>query len=922
MTKGKLTIERYFSEEGVNPYDAVKWSRRDLRIVDERGKHLFTQKNVELPEFMSQNAGDIVGSRYFYGEPGTPEREDSFRTLIERVTDVYRGWGLKNDNFDVKTGDVFKDELTWLTLNQHMSFNSPVWFNVGTHNYESRIRPDKGGGYTISDGEVIEIPMGQTHMYPQTSACFIQYVDDTMEDIMDLAKKEAMLFKDGSGTGTDLSTLRSSKEKLSGGGRPSGPLAYLIFYDDVAGIVKSGGKTRRAAKMDSLKIWHPDIKEFIEAKMNEQKKIRALVSCGYDPKEAADSVHFQNTNFSVRVNDDFMKAVEDDAEWKTRPVYNQEMVDEMPRYKAKDLWELIAKAAWECGDPGLQYEDTINRWHTCPNSGRINASNPCSEYMFLDDSACNLASVNLMKFRRSDGSFDVERFGKALEVTTYAADENIDDSSYPTETIARNAHRFRPLGIGFSNLGSLVMSLGLPYDSDEARATAAAISALKTGKVYEASTKMAESLGTFKEYEKNKEPMLNVMEMHKDALYNNAFGNVDFNKLPEEIKPVYEEAKKVWDNVISRGREHGFRNAQGTVLAPTGTISFMMDCDTTGIEPDIALKKTKRLAEGGTMEIVNGTVPIALHRLGYSPDDIEGIERYIQEHSTIEGSILKEEHLPIFDCAFESLNGKRSIHYNGHIKMMAAVQPFISGAISKTVNMPKDATEKDVENAYRIGWESGLKALAIYRDGSKGVQPLTAGDGKEGGLEREVQKPVRRKLPGTREALVHKFNVAGHEGYLIVGLFPEDKKPGELFINMSKEGSTIGGLMDSVGVLTSFNWQYGVPTDVLCKKMMGNKFEPHGLVFEGGHEIHEAKSLIDYIFNWVGHQFVEGFGNNKDPHAYDPVESDGGKSNNIVDDDPSRPGKFCPVCGDKMIQKGGCMEVCNCGKVDLTGCGG
>lgn len=988
--KINLPIEGYFSK-GQNPFQQIKYKKVDIRITDEGGNHLFTQKDAEFPDFFSQKAMDVVGSRYFYGENGTSERENSFGKLIDRTVSTYKTWALKREYFDEEDAVIFEKELAWLTLNQYMSFNSPVWFNVGTHLYPSKIRPDKGGGYAIIDNKSTEIPVGRTHEFPQTSACFIQYVPDTMEGIMQLATNEAMLFKDGSGTGTDLSTLRSSKEKLSGGGKPSGPIAYLIFYDDVAGIVKSGGKTRRAAKMDSLKIWHPDILEFIEIKAIEQGKIRALIKQGYTPQVAIESVHFQNTNLSVRVTDDFMQAVIDDKDWKTKPVHNKNLADKMPVYKARELWKKITKSAWDCGDPGLQYDDTINKWHTCPNSGIINASNPCSEYMFLDDSACNLASLNLMKFRKDNGGFDVEKYQKAIRIMTIAMDLNIDDSSYPTKKIAENAYLFRPLGLGYSNLGTLIMTLGLPYDSDEARTIAAVITALTTAETYKTSSEMAKHVGTFNEYEKNKGPMLKIMGMHRKKL-----DEINISKLPEEMTEVYEAAKKSWEEVIENGKKYGFRNAQATVLAPTGTISFMMDCDTTGIEPDIALVKWKRLAEGGLMKLVNSSVGVALERLGYSENQIGDIIHYIlgnsniekapylkKEHyqtiknikdsktrteelkkldynneeidrinlfldgyGTIEGAPqIKEEHLPVFDCALRPHRGKRSIQYMGHINMMAAVQPFLSGAISKTVNLSSDCTEEDIANAYMNGWKMGLKAIAVYRDGSKDLQPLTISKtkGAETNINQIIFKPIRKKLPGTRNSVTHKFNIASHEGYLTVGLY-EDGKPGELFINMSKEGSTVGGLMDAIGVMTSFALQYGVPLDVLARKMKDNRFEPYGMVFEGGHNIHTAKSLVDYIFNWLGHHFVEGFVNNGNQYIYDDENvkntlKDNLKEMNVnqtsvIDKekvellknekfDRGEVGKACPVCGAIMEPKGGCKQVCpSCNNVNYDGCGG
>ena len=676
-----------------------------------------------------------------------------------------------------------------------------------------------------------------------------------MEDIMRLATSEAMLFKFGSGTGTDLSTIRSHREKLSGGGKPSGPLSFMRVYDQIAAVVKSGGKTRRAAKMQSLKIWHPDVKEFIECKWKEEKKAHTLIASGrYDANfngEAYSSILFQNANLSVRVTDDYMQAVEKDEPWTTRWLTNTNQPG--PKYQARELMDRMAQCAWHCGDPGVQYDTTINRWNTCPNSGRINASNPCSEYMFLDDTACNLASVNLMKFGLPDGKIDIERLRAACRILFVAQEILVDHASYPTGPIAENSHLYRPLGLGYSNLGSVVMSSGMAYDSPAARGLCGAITALLHGEANRTSAELAQAVGTFEGYDQNREPMLNVMQMHREAVE-----HID-DSCPDYLK---DSARRLWDDVLVQGGRSGFRNAQATVLAPTGTISFMMDCDTTGIEPDIALVKYKQLAGGGMLKIVNQTVPMALKTLGYDEPQIESILGYIEKKDTIEGaSELKDEHLPVFDCAFKPAGGERSIEWRAHVSMMAAAQPFLSGAISKTVNMPTESTPKDVADAYLWGWKLGLKALAIYRDGSKQSQPLsttTEGDKekRKSLQDQPAKRPRRERLPDTRESRTHKFNVAGHEGYITVGLYP-DGRPGELFITMAKEGSTVGGLMDCFGTAISMSLQYGVPLEVLVNKFSYTRFEPMGHTTNP--DIRIAKSVVDYIFRWLGMTFIPGY---------------------------------------------------------------
>jgi ribonucleoside-diphosphate reductase alpha chain len=856
-----LIIETTFCpDDGVTPFETVKWELRSAAIKDESGKALFEQHDCEIPATWSQLATNVVVSKYFYGDPRNPrERERSVRQLIHRVTRTITDWGLQDGYFDTpEDGDRFYRDLTWLCLHQHGAFNSPVWFNVGLH-AQYGVVGDKCNWHWNPQTRRAEQPENP-YEYPQGSACFIQSVGDNMEDIMRLACAEAMLFKFGSGTGTDLSTIRSHREKLSGGGTPSGPLSFMRVYDSIAGVVKSGGKTRRAAKMQSLKVWHPDILEFIECKWKEEQKAHALIREGYESNfngEAYSSVCFQNANLSIRVTDEFMQAVRDKRNWQTRWISNKASGD-APSYDAKELLNKMAECAWHCGDPGVQYDTTINRWHTCPNSGAINASNPCSEYMFLDNTACNLASINLMKFVHPDGSFAVDRFRAASRLFFIAQEILVDHASYPTEPIAVNSHRFRPLGLGYSNLGSVIMSRGLSYDSNAARGLCGSLTALLHGEANRTSAELAGVVGPFDGYAENEKPMLGVMQMHRDAC----------DEINDDGPAVLKEAaRKLWDDVLAIGEKYGFRNAQATVLAPTGTISFMMDCDTTGIEPDIALVKYKQLAGGGMLKIVNQTVPAALQKLGYNPEQIEAILKYINENDTIEGAPhLAIEHLAVFDCAFQPANGVRSIPWQAHVTMMAAAQPFLSGAISKTVNMPSDTTPEDIANAYFWGWELGLKAIAIYRDGSKQSQPLNTksedSQSQSNGarvvtetVEKIVYKPRRERLPDTRQSVTHKFSIAGHEGYLCVGLYP-DGRPGEIFITMAKEGSTIGGIMDSFGTALSIALQYGVPLEVLVNKFSHTRFEPMG--HTTNKDIRIAKSVVDYIARWLGLTFMSG----------------------------------------------------------------
>ena len=853
-----IEFERHFSSAGVHPFDQLKWEQRTATITDENGEVVFEQNDVEVPKNFSQLATKVVVSKYFYGEINTDERESSVKDLVHRVTRTISDWGRQDGLFaSEEQADLYYDELTCLCVNQYAAFNSPVWFNVGL--FHQKGVAGSGHNYHWDQKQESVKPCPNTYEYPQASACFIQSVGDTMEDIMGLASSEAMLFKHGSGTGTDLSTLRSSREKLSGGGRPSGPLSFMRVFDQIAAVVKSGGKTRRAAKMQSLKIHHPDIKDFITCKANEERKAWALIEQGYDGNfngEAYSSIMFQNSNLSVRLTDEFMVAVEKNGTFDTRAVTTGEKVE---THKAAELMDLIAEGTEICGDPGLQYHSTINKWHTCINDGEINASNPCSEYMFLDDSACNLASLNLMKFRREDGSFDVESFRRAVRILIIAQELLVDHGSYPTAQITQNSHDYRALGLGFANLGSLVMSLGLPYDSEQGRAWAGAITAIMTGTAYAVSAELAQILEPFDKFEQNREPMLRVINMHR-----NAVRDIDSESCPDYL---LEAAQRAWDQALAQGSSNGFRNAQVSVLAPTGTIGFMMDCDTTGIEPDIALVKYKLLAGGGMLKIVNRTVAMALDRLGYSPEQIVQIAATIEEDDTVETSdVLQAEHLPVFDCAFKPVKGMRSIHYLAHIRMMAAVQPFISGAISKTVNMPNESTKEEIAKAYMTGWKLGLKALAIYRDGSKRSQPVSTKKEQGKATEKPMEaaafvnelerRPQRLRLEDTRHSITHKFDVAGHEGYLTVGLY-KDGQPGELFITMAKEGSTVGGLMGAYGTCISMALQYGVPLDTLVAKFSHARFEPAGMT--SNRDIPFAKSIVDYIARWLGVTFLPGF---------------------------------------------------------------
>lgn len=901
-TMGISMAAEFCPPEVQDPFETVEWERRSAAIQDESGHVFFEQQNCEIPAAWSQLATNVVANKYFYGENGTGEREHSVRQLIHRVTRAIADWGMEDGLFaTAEDGERFYRDLTWLCLHQYGAFNSPVWFNVGLFQQYGSHGTRANWFWDTQTQQPRQVENG--YEYPQASACFIQSIRDEMESIMDLAKNEAMLFKYGSGTGTDLSPLRSQYEKLSGGGKPSGPLSFMRVYDQVAAVVKSGGKTRRAAKMQSLKVHHPDILDFIEAKANEEKKARALIQAGYDSSfngEAYASIHFQNANLSVRVTDEFMQAVVEDRDWTTHWITDPNR--EGPTYSARELWSKIAEGTWLSGDPGLQYDTTINRWNTCPNSGPINASNPCSEYNFLDDTACNLASVNLMKFRQADGSFDAERFQQAGRIFFIAQEILVDHASYPTAQITENSHRFRPLGLGYTNLGSLLMANGLPYDSPPARGTCGAITAILHGAANLTSIELARALGPFEAFAENREPMLAVMQMHHAAL-----SEID----PAAPPKLLHVAQELWEQVLKQGNKHGFRNAQATVLAPTGTISFMMDCATTGIEPDIALVKYKQLAGGGMMKIVNQTVPLALQTLGYDREAIARMVEYIDEHDTIEGSPdLRDEHLPVFDCSFSPRQGSRSISWQGHVGMMAAAQPFLSGAISKTVNMPRNATPDEIAEAYLEGWRLGLKALAIYRDGSKEIQPLSTSQ-KQAAAPQAA--PARRRLPNTRKSITHKFRVGGHEGYATVGLY-EDGRPGELFIIMAKEGSTVGGLMDCLGTAVSLGLQYGVPLEVFVRKFSHTRFEPMGPT--GNPDLPVAKSIADYIFRWLGLQFLsEHSSEQHNPtteksEAPDPVSRE--RQERHLEFQTDAPA--CDVCGAITVRHGNCYLCHECGE--------
>jgi len=899
-----MTFRRFFTDGKQSPFDAVEWEQRTALIGNEKGVSIFRQDNVEVPKSWSQTATNIVASKYFHGKPGSSERETSVRQLIARVVNTIVRWGEEGGYFaDAASRDAFRDELCHLLVEQKMAFNSPVWFNVGVQ------------------------------AKPQCSACFINSVQDSMDSIMNLAKTEGMLFKWGSGTGTNFSTLRGSKETLSGGGIASGPVSFMKGFDAFAGVIKSGGKTRRAAKMVILNIDHPDIVEFIECKMSEERKAYVLMEQGYSSAidgDAYSSVFFQNANHSVRVTDDFMQAVEEDRDWWTKNVADGQPVQ---KHRARDLMHKISESTWQCGDPGMQYDTTVNRWHTCSNTARINASNPCSEYMFLDDTACNLASLNLMKYLGPNGQFDTDAFQQAVDITITAQEIMVDNASYPTPKISENSHRFRPLGLGYANLGALLMSLALPYDSDKGRDMAAAVTALMCGEAYAQSARVADRMGPFEGYAENREPMLNVVRMHRDAMR---------GIRPENVQPhLMLAAQNAWDTALVQGEKSGFKNSQVTVLAPTGTIGFMMDCDTTGIEPDLALIKHKKLVGGGVIKIINNTVPQALMNLGYTAEQMSEIVTHIDHAGTIEGApYLKDEHLPVFDCSLTPPGGGRSIAWSGHVRMMAATQPFLSGAISKTINMPAESTVEDISQAYMQSWKMGLKAVAIYRDSSKGAQPLSAAGKKE---EKKAAAPEpeqrelfaraqREKLPPERSSITHKFSVGGHEGYITVGMY-EDGRPGEVFIKMAKEGSTLSGVMDGLALTLSIGLQHGVPLKVLVDKLVNTRFEPSGIT--ANPNIRFVSSVLDYLARWLGGRFLSSDylklnGTSTGEHSAAiapaaprplpamPLSSASSTTQASAPRNTHEGAPTCSECGMLMTPNGACYKCENCGST--SGC--
>jgi ribonucleoside-diphosphate reductase alpha chain len=999
-----LSFRRLFTKTGVSPYDEVEWDLRTAQITDSHGGIIFEQKDVEVPKDWSMTATNIVASKYLHGKIGTPERETGARQLVSRVAETIRDWGMAQGYFRTpEDGATFHDELVHILVRQYAAFNSPVWFNVGC----DRIEPNSDGRNWHWNPQTQQVEFGVTgYSKPQCSACFINSVKDSLDSILTLAKTEGMLFKWGSGTGTNLSPLRGSTETLSGGGTASGPLSFMKGFDAFAGVIKSGGKTRRAAKMVILNVDHPDIVEFIECKQKEEAKAHALVSVGYDgshpDSDAYSSIFFQNANNSVRVTDDFMYAVVRDTDFSTRSVTDGSVVK---TYKAKDLMHKISQATWHCGDPGMQYDTTVNRWHTSKNTARINASNPCSEYMFLDDSACNLASLNLLKFA-PNGTFDVEAYRHAVDILISAQEILVDNAGYPTQAIMANSHDYRPLGLGYANLGALLMAAGHSYDSDAGRDYAACVTAIMCGEAYLQSSRIAEQCeplvpateatkknlsetnlragigtahvetaasavqamakpsapgketmpgGACPGWYINREPFLDVIRMHRASVNGINKGNVP--------TALYEASKQCWDEALQHGEKHGYRNSQVTVLAPTGTIGFMMDCDTTGIEPDLALVKYKKLVGGGMIKIVNNTVPTALFRIGYTHEQTDAIVSYIDATGTIEGAPhIKDDDLAVFDCSFKPAKGTRSIHYTGHLRMMAAAQPFISGAISKTVNLPENASVEDIMDAYLQAWKLGLKAVAVYRDGCKKSQPLSAAgtktaesSGRVGTGASPVQvleeedlnappRAVRHKLQEERASITHKFKVGDHEGYITVGLYPNGE-PGELFITMAKEGSTVSGLVDSFALAVSIALQHGVPLKLFCEKFAHTRFEPSG--WSGNPDIGYAKSIMDYIFRWLQLRFLTGqqqllFENlrlkpagalpspdgvgdangstpqprpeNRELRTGSPVHAADALSS-IVDlgDAPS-----CSFCGSIMTRNGSCYRCMSCGST--SGC--
>jgi len=978
-----LQFRRRFTKPGVSPYDEIEWELRTAQITDAQGNVIFEQKDVEVPKDWSMTATNIVASKYLHGTLGTPERETGVRQLVTRVAETIRDWGKVGGYFrSEEDAATFHDELAHILLRQYAAFNSPVWFNVGC----DRIEPNSDAQNWHWNPKTARVEFGITgYTTPQCSACFINSVKDSLDSILTLAKTEGMLFKWGSGTGTNLSTLRSSTEGLSGGGTASGPLSFMKGFDAFAGVIKSGGKTRRAAKMVILNIDHPDIVDFIECKAKEEAKAWSLVQAGYDgsspDSEAYSSIFFQNANNSVRVTDDFMYAVVRDTDFSTRAIRDGAVVT---TYKAKELLKNISEATWQCGDPGMQFDTTINRWHTSKNTARINASNPCSEYMFLDDSACNLASLNLLKFA-PNGTFDVETYRHAVDILITAQEIIVDNAGYPTEMINKNSHDYRPLGLGYANLGALLMAAGHPYDSDAGRDYAACVTAIMCGEAYLQSSRIAEQCeplvpateATKKNLSEtnlgsgvasgatgilpvampgaacpgwyiNREPFLDVIRMHRASV-----NNINKTNVPAAL---YEASKQCWDEALASGEKYGYRNSQVTVLAPTGTIGFFMDCDTTGVEPDLALVKYKKLVGGGMIKIVNNTVPSALFKLGYTHEQADAIVSYIDATGTIEGAPhIKDEHLAVFDCSFKPAKGTRSIAYMGHLRMMAATQPFISGAISKTVNLPNSASVEEIMEAYIQSWKLGLKAVAIYRDGCKQSQPLSAAgtatalskkDETRAGVpvpqaeEENLNGPpraVRHKLQEERASITHKFNIGGHEGYITVGLYP-DGSPGELFITMAKEGSTVSGLMDSFALGVSIALQHGVPLKLFCEKFSHTRFEPSG--WSHNPEIGFAKSIMDYIFRWLQLRFLTGqqqmlFENLRLRSGGAAATTEGVELQASTETRESRAGSIhasdalssivdlgdapsCHYCGAIMTRNGSCYRCMSCGST--SGC--
>jgi ribonucleoside-diphosphate reductase alpha chain len=943
-----LAIDYVFSDPTRDPCDATEWRWVDAEIKDEAGKAIFRQR-VEVPAGWSDRAAQVVASKYFWGDadkgddPHEGGREHSVRQLIGRVTRTLARWGAEDGYFATPLDAArFERELRWLCLNQYGAFNSPVWFNVGLADaYGLQGRPanwrwDAGAVVGANGDRTVgaAVPADDLLKYAQASACFIQSVSDDMEGIMALATSEALLFKNGSGTGTDLSSLRSTREKLTGGGKPSGPVSFMRIYDAGASVIKSGGRTRRSAKMQILRCDHPDIMEYVRCKVKEDRKARALIAAGYSagmtghPDEAYSSVYFQNSNLSVGVTDAFMERTTstdpDFRKWSTIAVTTGDPVETLD---AGAVLDAVAAGTWECGDPGVEFLDALNRWHTIPHTAPIRACNPCSEFVHVDDSACNLASLNLMKFRRADGSFDAERFRAAVAIFIVAQEIIVDRASYPTKAICENSHRSRPLGLGYSNLGALLMASGLPYDSDGARDLAGAITSLMTAQAYRLSAAVAAFKGPFVFFEANREPMLKVIGMHRDAasdLFHRAYH-------PEALRLAV-EAGLLWDGCRGLGERYGFRNSQVTLVPPAGTISFMMDCDTTGLEPELALVKYKNLAGGGQLKLVNGIVPTALETLGYDGPEVRAIAGYIEAHDTIEGAPgLKDEHLPVFDCAFPTRPGGRSIPWRGHVRMVAAIQPHISGASSKTINMPESSTVEEIRDAYVEGWRLGVKAMAIYRDNSKGAQPVqvrppAAGVPVDGPGEpvasssapdAVIARPRRERLPATRQSVTRKIEISGHEGYAIVGLYP-DGRPGELFLKLSRGGSTIDGLMDTIGILTSLCLQYGVPVEVLESKFVHTKFDPCGPTGDPEHPW--ATSLPDYIFSWMAREFGDGRSGSVGPVPLPAVlPAAVGSMAPIAGGAPVSTGPACPDCGAMMVPAGRCFSCALCGA--SGGCG-